>query len=575
MSLIRKIVVKECNKRLFAPISSTYRNGYATDCKNGILASGLQDIEIPRISLSDYVFENVGKWEKCVAIECGVTGRKYTYGQIRTKSKNFGAALRKKFKLEKNDVIAVLLPNVPEFPIVTLGALRAGFICTTVNPIYTPEEVSRQLVDSSVKIIITLNELWPLADAAANLARRKLPIVTIASMQGQATPKGAANFAELADNENDIPNVSIAAEDLAFLPYSSGTTGLPKGVQLTNYNIVTNSMQLEHPEVQVSRTNTPDHQDITTAVLPFFHIYGFTVLCIFQLRIGAKIVTLPKFTPELYIDSLKKHKPHMLYLAPPIAIFLAKFPYISSEDFCSVRGIVNGAASLGPLDASKLVEKIKRDVPILQGYGLTETSPTVTSTRLSDYYKEECKGSIGLPLPNTTVKVINPEDASGTPLGPNQLGELLVKGPQVTKGYLNRPEETEKMFLDGWMRTGDMMYYNEKGFLFVKDRLKELIKVKGYQVAPAELEEIIRDFPDVVDAAVIGIPHQIYGESPRAYIVPRVDSKIDVKKLNDYVNSKVAPYKQLKGGISVVDSIPKNASGKILRRQLKVMFEKE
>ncbi|CAG9863295.1 unnamed protein product [Phyllotreta striolata] len=575
MSLLRKIA----SKRLLSPVAgarrSAFQRGNATGIRNGIVSSGLEDVVVPEIPIVDYVFENIGKWEHLVAAECGVTGRKYTYGQVRTKTKNFGAALRRKFKLEKGDVVAIVLPNVPEFPIVTLGALRAGLICTTVNPIYTPDEVSRQLTDSSAKVIITLNELWPLANAAANLAKKNIPIITINSQVNQATPQGAANFSELADADNDIPATSISSEDLAFLPYSSGTTGLPKGVQLTHANIVTNSVQIDHPEVKFSLTSTPDHQDICNGVLPLFHIYGFTVLCMFQLRIGARLITLPKFTPEYYVGSLKKHKPHMLYVAPPIAIFLSKFPHLTSEDFASVRGIVNGAASLGPLDSQKLIEKIKRDVPILQGYGLTETSPAVSTTRLNDYNKPECIGSIGRPVPNTVVKIVNPDDPAGGALGPNELGELLVKGPQVMKGYFHRPEENEKAFADGWFRTGDMMYYNEQGFLFVKDRLKELIKVKGFQVAPAELEEIIRDFPDVIDAAVIGIPHEAYGECPRAYVVPRPNTKIDVQKLNDYVNSKVANYKQLKGGVNVVESIPKNPSGKILRRQLKLMYEKE
>lgn len=183
-------------------------------------------------------------------------------------------------------------------------------------------------------------------------------------------------------------------------------------------------------------------------------------------------------------------------------------------------------------------------------------------------------GSIGRPTPNTFIKIIAVDDLQGIPLGPNCQGELLVKGPQVTRGYLNRPEETKAAFLDGWFRTGDLVYYNEDRLLFVNDRLKELIKVKGFQVAPAELEEIIRSFPNVSDAAVIGITDPKQGEAPRAYVVPKKDAKINITDLNNYVKSKVAEYKQLKGGIAIVDSIPKNASGKILRRTLKLEFEK-
>lgn len=562
-------------KRFLLAIFNVNRKCYGTDSVSlsGILSSGLPDIEIPKCSLSDFIFENFHKWENRIASECAVTGRNYTFAQVRTKSKNFGDALRKKFNLEKENKIAILLPNIPEFNIVSLGALTAGLISTTINPLYTPDEISRQLIDSSAKVIITLNELWPLANAAAKLAKQNIPIITVNSQQGQSTPSGAANFAELTDTKLDLPQVDISVNDISFLPYSSGTTGLPKGVQLTHHNVISNICQLAHPDVLATREATSDHQDVISAVLPMFHIYGLVILSMFHMRIGAKIVTLPKFTPEFYINSLRNYRPNVLYVAPPIALFISNMPTITSEDLQSVRAIVNGAAPLGYLDTVKLEEKSKNNMMILQGYGLTETSPAVLSTRPRNHKLECSKGSIGLPVPNTKVKIINPEDPKGTPLGPNQYGELLVQGPQVMKGYYNRPEEN--IFLDGWLRTGDMMYYNEEGFFFITDRLKELIKVKGFQVAPAELEEIIRDFPDVVDAAVIGIPHESDGEAPRAYVVAKPNAKIDITKLQEHVKRQVAPYKQLKGGVALVEGIPKNASGKILRRQLKQQFEKE
>ncbi|XP_018580201.1 4-coumarate--CoA ligase 1 isoform X2 [Anoplophora glabripennis] len=511
-------------------------------------------------------------WAEIVK-ECGLTGRKYTYKELRTKVKNFAGALRKKLKLEKGDVIAVLLPNIPEYPVVILGANRAGIICTTVNPIYTPAEISKQLLDSSTKVIVTLNELWALASASKGLINKDIPIVTINSQAGQTTPAGAINFSELTDNSVDFPeDGTICSDEVAVLPYSSGTTGLPKGVQLTHFNIVSNLCQLEHPLIGCNWRTTADHQDTTQAVLPLFHIYGLTILCMYQLRLGCKIITLPKFTPDLYIGTLKKHKPELLYLAPPIAIFLANHPTVKEEDFSNVRTIINGAAPLGILDEEKLLKKANKNIPFLQGYGLTETSPAVITTRLSHLSNKSIIGSLGKPVPNTEVKIIGIDDMTATHLGPNQMGELVVKGPQVMKGYHNRPEEN--IFIDGWMRTGDMMYYNEDGFLFITDRLKELIKVKGFQVPPAELEEIIRDFPDIVDAAVVGVPHENYGEAPRAYVVPRQGTKINPEKLIEFVKSKVAPYKQLRGGVSIIDNIPKNASGKILRRELKQLYEK-
>ncbi|CAH1173699.1 unnamed protein product [Phaedon cochleariae] len=541
----------------------------------GIITSGLQDVEIPTIPLDEFVLDKSGIWDARVAVECVVTGRNYTYSQLRTKSKNFGSSLRKKLKLQKNDVIAMLLPNVPEFPIVALGAIRAGLICTTINPLYTPEEIARQLTDSSAKVIITLNDFWPLARAAVQSTKTDIPVLTVDTKQGQSTPAGAINFSEFTDNAVDFPRAATSSEDVIFLPYSSGTTGLPKGVQLTHSNIVSNICQLHHPELNLFRETTADYQEVCPAVLPMFHIYGLTVLCWNLLSLGIKITTLPKFEPEMYIKSLRKYKPSTLYVVPPIAIFLAKHPAVKPEDLDSVEYLINGAAPLGKLDEEELIKKANRDIAVLQGYGLTETSPAVLTIWPNMKKMPGIEGALGLPLANTQVKLVAIDDPTGTPLGPNQTGELLVKGPQVMKGYLNRPKENEETFLDGWLRTGDMMYYNDEGFLFITDRLKELIKVKGFQVAPAELEEIVRNFPDVTDAAVIGVPDPKVGEVPRVYIVTRPGAKIDFDKLNEHVNSKVANYKQLKGGICVIDSIPKNATGKILRRELKMIYEKE
>lgn len=229
-----------------------------------------------------------------------------------------------------------------------------------------------------------------------------------------------------------------------------------------------------------------------------------------------------------------------------------------------------GAAPLGALDEEKFQKKAQKHINVVQGFGLSETSPVVCITSLKHPY---APGSVGEPVSNTTLKVVAIDDPNCTPLGPNEQGELLVKGPQVMKRYHNKPEETKDAFTeDGWLRTGDMVYYDENQMFYVTDRIKELIKVKGFQVPPAELEEIIRDYEGVADTAVIGVPHDVHGEVPKAFVVPKPAAKIDPKKLEEYVSGRVAQYKQLKGGVAFVDAIPKNASGKILRRELKMKF---
>lgn len=231
---------------------------------------------------------------------------------------------------------------------------------------------------------------------------------------------------------------------------------------------------------------------------------------------------------------------------------------------------MSGAAPLTTLDQNRLKEKVQKPFMLIQGYGMTETSPISATVRPE--HPASAAGSIGEPCVNTLMKVVSIDNPSGPALGPNVKGELLVKGPQVMKEYLNRPEETEKAFVDGWLRTGDVVYYNEDGFITVADRLKELIKVKGYQVPPAELEEVIKHFNGIVDAAVIGVPHERHGEVPRAYVVPKEGTKLDVDKLQEFVNSQVAPYKHIIGGISVVESIPKNTTGKIMRKELREQY---
>ncbi|XP_044255601.1 probable 4-coumarate--CoA ligase 1 [Tribolium madens] len=572
MSVIRTILSARFSKSVKPLIGLNVVKKLSTS--SNIIDSSFPDVSIPQISIPEFIYSKCEKYENLIAAECGITGRKYTYRDILRKSKNLAKALRKKLNLKEGDVVALLLPNVPEFPIAALGVLHAGLVVTTLNPIYTSEEISRQLTDSSAKAIITLIDLYEVASNSSKLLNKALPILSIKSSQTQSFPRGAIDFREFTDNSIDYPEIQPRnAQDVAFLPYSSGTTGLPKGVELTNYNIVANICQNSSPHLPIIEETTSTHQDVIPVVLPMFHIYGFSVNTLFMLSKGTKLVTLPRFTPDDFVSVLRNHKPHILFIVPPIVLFLSAHPMVKSEDLHSVRIAFSGAAPLGALDEQRFVEKAGKSVSVLQGYGLTETSPTVTAITVQLKAEKNVYGSIGLPIPNTSVKVVSIDDHTGTPLGPNSTGELLVKGPQVMKGYLNRPEDTKNTFLDGWLRTGDMAYYNEDRVFFITDRLKELIKVKGFQVAPAELEEIIRDFPNVEDAAVIGVSHPTQGEAPRAYIVPKKNTNVNTKDLEEYFKNKVAHYKHLKGGIAIVDSIPKNASGKIMRRQLKLEFE--
>ncbi|KAL7033266.1 hypothetical protein ACKWTF_007522 [Chironomus riparius] len=319
----------------------------------------------------------------------------------------------------------------------------------------------------------------------------------------------------------------------------------------------------------ISKPAFGDRQDVLPCVLPFFHIYGLTCTLLSKLAHGCKIVALPKFTPESYLNALEKHQATVLYLVPPIILFLTNFDKVTLKHTQSIKYVMSGAAPLGKSDAEKFLEKAP-NASFFQGYGLTEASPVVLQSCLGS----KNVGSVGFPSPDTEAKIIHINDPEFRGVGPNEPGELLVRGPQVMIGYHNNVKSTqETLTSDGWLRTGDIAYYNDKREFFITDRLKELIKVKGFQVPPAELEELLRMHPDIIDAAVIGIPNKNTGELPRAYVVSKNPSLTE-QHVKDYVADKVSEYKRLEGGIEFIQTVPKNATGKIMRKELKEQFLK-
>ncbi|KAK4887095.1 hypothetical protein RN001_003366 [Aquatica leii] len=538
---------------------------------SNIIRSRFPDIVIPDVTLPEYIFSNFNKFPNKIAVECAETGRKYTFEELRRKSINLNKALRKVLKLKHDDIIAVILPNVPEYPICILGSLLANLKVTTVNPAGTVDEIKRQMIDTDTKAIFTVCSLENHIRQVIRTLPAPVPIITIKTKTTDTTPEGFINFSELLDVSFAIDDKYLAkTNDIAIIPYSSGTTGLQKGVLHSHSSLVSLICQLRSPYVVFTKPTTENFQETLPVVLPFFHIYGFTSLLITQLSIMSKIVTLSKFTPEIFVNVLEKHKPRLLCVVPPLFLFLTNSPLVTQKHLKSVEYVFSGAAPLGPKDEERLVIKSEEKLQVVQGYGLTE-APVVTVNSNNDHYTA---GTVGKPLQNTEIKVVSVENALAEPLAKNEEGEIFVRGPQVMCGYYNNPKETESTFVNGWLRTGDLGYYDEYNNVYIKDRLKELIKVKGYQVAPAELEDLIRSYPNVTDAVVIGIPHEKYGEVPRAYITLKPKTNINLKSLEEFVSSNVSTYKQIQGGFSIVDSIPKTASGKYLRKDLKVQYLK-
>ncbi|CAH2041103.1 unnamed protein product, partial [Iphiclides podalirius] len=536
--------------------------------QEGTLKSPYKEIEVPSCTLFEYVWQNLDKWPQRTVSVCATTGRGYSYEQAFKLSNTFAASLRLKLKIRDGDAVAVMLPNIPDFPLVVLGIMEAGGIVSTINPIYTAHEVQRQLIMCNAKSIVTLSETVNVVKEALRLAKLNIPIISVRT-NGDAIPEGTVAFNELTEDvhidKSCLKEVRRDVDDICFLPYSSGTTGLPKGVELSSKNLIANCEQINEPLIKCHNETTDTHQDAVMTVLPLFHIYGASVLMFHKMAHGIKLVTLAKFQPEAFFDALEKHKTNLLFVAPPMVIMMATHPAGSSEKFQYLETIINGAAPLAQTDAEKFFTKCKRKLDFRQGYGLTETSPVLTMTPrgLENY------GCIGYPIPSTELKIVNNEMKS---LGPNEKGELLARGPQVMRGYRNNPQANAEAFTaDGWFRTGDLVVADDSGIITISDRLKELIKVKGYQVPPAELEAVLREHPDVRDAAVVGVPHPTNGEAPKAFVVLNSGCKTSAKEISEFVRNKVAAYKRI-DDITFLDSIPKSSAGKILRKDLKEKY---
>jgi len=511
-----------------------------------VVLSPHPDVAIPNVPLHEFVLADaMGRGDQVALID-GPSGRSLTYGQLAGGVRRVAAGLAAR-GFGKGDVFAIYSPNLPEYALAFYGVSAAGGINTTISPLYTTDELARQLGDAGARFMVTVP---PFLDKALEAAGRSG--VEEVFVFGQA--EGATPFASLLEAGDTPPEVDIdPAEDLVVLPYSSGTTGLNKGVMLTHRNLVANLCQGE-PVLLAGEGER------LIAVLPFFHIYGLVVLMCAAVSRGSTLVTMPRFDLEQFLGLLQDQRITRAYVAPPIVLALAKHPLVDDYDLSSLKSIFSGAA---PLDAGlerACTERLGSEV--MQGWGLTETSPVVTTNYNAPQGPRP--GSVGVPLPNTEMRVVDP--ATGADVSRGETGELLVRGPQVMKGYLNAPEATAAMLdREGWLHTGDLGTIDEQGYVFIVDRVKELIKYKGLQVAPAELEAVLLSHPAVSDAAVVRAADPEAGEVPKAFVV--ASSPVAPEELMAFVAERVAPHKKVRQ-VEFIDEIPKAASGKILRRVL-------
>ncbi|MHB8587360.1 MAG: AMP-binding protein [Candidatus Dormibacteraceae bacterium] len=511
-----------------------------------IFKSPLPDVVIPDVALSPLVLGKADRLGDKVAIVEAGSGRSYTYRQIADGVRGLAAGLHAR-GFRKGDVLAILSPNLPEYPIAFHGVASAGGVNTTLNPTYTADEIAFQLNDSRARLLITVPPLVGKAQEAASKAKVEEIIVF-----GEA--EGAVPFSSLLA-AGDAPDVHVdPAEDLVALPYLSGTTGFSKGVMLTHRNLVANLLQIS-AALEVSE------DEVILAFLPFFHIYGMTVIMNLGLYSGATLVSMQRFELEPCLQAVQEHHVTRFFLVPPIVVLLAKQPAIDKYDLSSVKRAFSGAA---PLDADLASMASKRvGFRMSQGYGLTETSPV--SHIVPDSVVEVVPGSVGSTVSNTECKIV--DAATEQELGRNQDGEIWIRGPQVMKGYLNNPEATRHSIdAEGFFHTGDIGHIDDGDQYFIVDRLKELIKYKGFQVAPAELEAVLLSHPNIADAAVIGVLDAEGEEVPKAFVVLKRPQPPD--EIMEFVAARVAPHKKIRR-VEVVDQIPKSATGKILRRILR------
>lgn len=511
-----------------------------------IFTSDRPDVAIPEIAVTDHVLRHAERLGDKPAFIEGATGREVSYAAFAQQVRALAGGLAAR-GVGPGTTWALMAPNLPEYAVVFHGLAYAGATVTTLNPTYGAEEIAFQLKDAGASAVVTVGLFLETARAAA--AEAGIGEVYVIG-PGDATPFTSLFGAPLAEQV-----AADLADDVVVLPYSSGTTGFPKGVMLTHRNLVANIEQLGgHLHL--------DEDEVIFAVLPFFHIYGMQVLMNFGLSRGCTIVTVPRFDMVQMLELIQAHGITRLFLVPPIVLALAKLPLVDAYDTSSVRQIFSGAAPLGADIAEEAAKRL--GCSIAQGYGMTELSPVTHAVRDGDYKP----GSVGTLVANTEARLVDPD--TGEDADPGMRGEIWVRGPQVMKGYLNNPEATAATIdEDGWLHTGDIAVIDaDDGHTWIVDRLKELIKVKGFQVPPAELEALLVTHPEVADAAVIGVPDDDAGERVKAFVVRAPGSEVGAGPLQAFVAEHVATYKRI-SVVEFVDAIPKSASGKILRRELR------
>jgi long-chain acyl-CoA synthetase len=539
-------------------------------------------VDIPEVPLTKFLTDSYNTSPNKVSIH--FMGKELTFKEVYESALKFANYLRS-LGVEKGDRVAILLPNCPQAVIAYFGTLYAGGIVVQTNPLYTERELQYQMADSGAKVILSMDILYPRVMKIMKETQLENVIVTgikdylpfpknliypfIQKKQYGFSVKvehSGSNhlFTEIMKTGSaspiDIQDFDFE-NDLALLQYTGGTTGFPKGVMLTHQNLVANTTMCHKWLSQ-----TKDGEEVVLGMLPFFHVYGMTTVLILSIMTRNKMVLIPKFDVDQALKTIDKQKPTLFPGAPTMYIGLLNHPDLEKYDLSSIKACLSGSAPL-PVEVQEKFEAVTGG-KLVEGYGLTETAPV---THANFIWANRISGSIGVPWPNTESVILRSGESEVLP--PGEIGEIAVKGPQVMKGYWNRPEDTAATFNDGWFLTGDLGYMDENGYFFVVDRKKDMIIAGGFNIYPREVEEVLYEHEAIQECVVAGIPDPYRGETVKAYIVLKEGHQVSEKELNEFCRQNLAAYK-VPRYYEFRAELPKTAVGKILRRTL-VDEEKE
>lgn len=529
----------------------------------------------PKQNLADFLIQAAGQFPDRKALH--FMGKEMTYARLLDSAYRFARAL-KRLGIAKGDRVAIMLPNCPSLVIAYFGTLLAGGIVVMTNPLYMQRELEHQLRDSGAKLVVTLDLLVAKVTAVLPLLSAPPQLIVTSIQDYLPFPKNLlyplkvrkdglnrdVQYGEAVhsfmDLLRDSPGTPFRTEvdpeeDLALIQYTGGTTGLSKGVMLTHYNLTANTVQ-----TRLWAYRCVPGEERYLAALPFFHVFGLTVLLNQAVLLGGCLILVPRFEATAILKIIDRLKPTVFPGAPTMYIALIHHPRLPNYDLSSINMCISGAAPL-PLEVQERFEALTGG-RLIEGYGLTESSPV---THANTIWAKRKLGSIGIPFPDTHAKIV--DRVTGEELPPGSIGELAVRGPQVMKGYWNAPEETARVLRDGWLFTGDLARMDEDGFFYIMDRIKDLIIAGGYNIFPREIEEVLFEHPDIEEAAVAGVPDPYRGETVKAFIVARKGAVLEEAALRDWCKERLAAYK-VPYLYEFRESLPKTISGKVLRRRL-------